>query len=146
MKSIHRAAPLLLFATTLLLVLPGKGRPSEGNAPGPAEVRYPQDAPARWDQLFDRHDAAGLAGEYSESAVSMPFYAPALNGRKALRADFEKFFAENDGARHETRVVEGGREMADRMGDLECGPARPLTAPDEEGDGLRRGGRAAEKR
>ena len=67
---------------------------------------YPEDAPARWDRLFSAHDADGLAALYSASAISMPFSAETLHGRDALRADFAKFFSENEGARHTTRVVE----------------------------------------
>lgn len=106
MKSMGRAVSLLLFTAAFLLVLPGRAHSAEKSSSGPSTLSYPLDSPARWDQLFDKHDAAALAGEYSESVVSMPFDAPDMNGRKALQADFEKFFAENDNARHETRVVQ----------------------------------------
>jgi uncharacterized protein (TIGR02246 family) len=74
--------------------------------PGTAGPAYPQDAPAVRDRLFNQHDAAALAAQYAESATSMPFDTPSIQGRAALQADFAKFFAANAGARHETRVVE----------------------------------------
>lgn len=67
---------------------------------------YPQDAPKVWDRLFGERDAARLVELYAEDAISMPFDAPTIQGRKALQADFEKFFAANEGTRHETRVAE----------------------------------------
>ena len=73
---------------------------------GPAETPYPKDAPAVWDKLFNAHDAADLAAQYSESVESMPFNAPAVRGRKAMQAEFARFFELNEKARHETNVVE----------------------------------------
>ena len=73
---------------------------------GPAETPYPKDAPAVWDRLFNAHDAAALAAQYSDSVESMPFSAPTVRGRKVMQADFARFFEQNANARHETNVVE----------------------------------------
>jgi ketosteroid isomerase-like protein len=62
-------------------------------------------AGAEWDRLFNSGDAALLAALYAEDAISMPFNAPTVEGRHALQAEFDKFFAENAG-RHETLVDE----------------------------------------
>jgi uncharacterized protein (TIGR02246 family) len=64
-----------------------------------------------WDKYFNSADAAKLASLYSEEAVSIPPNLPTLHGRKAVRADFEAFFASHT-ARHETIVerilIDGG--------------------------------------
>jgi len=72
---------------------------------GPAGA-YPTEAPVTWDKFFDAHDAAALAAEYSEAVMSMPYNAPTVTGRAAVQAEFEKFFAQNEGATHKTRVEE----------------------------------------
>jgi uncharacterized protein (TIGR02246 family) len=59
---------------------------------------------AEWDARFDAGDAVGLSALYAVDAVSMPYDAPALRGRAALRADFASFFASNTSQRHETHV------------------------------------------
>jgi ketosteroid isomerase-like protein len=56
-----------------------------------------------WDRLFNASEAAKLASLYADDAISMPPNNPTVNGRKALQADFESFFAGNS-ARHETMV------------------------------------------
>jgi ketosteroid isomerase-like protein len=46
-----------------------------------------------------------LAEQYAEDAISMPPNAPTVRGRKAILAEFEKFFRENEGG-HRTDVDE----------------------------------------
>jgi ketosteroid isomerase-like protein len=62
-----------------------------------------------WDRLFNLGDAAKLSALYAEDVVSMPPNAPTLQGRKAVEADFQSFFAANV-ARHQTVVDEIVRE------------------------------------
>ncbi len=62
-------------------------------------------ASEEWDNLFNAGDAAKLAPLYAENVISMPPNLPTIQGRKALQADFESFFAANV-ARHETTVDE----------------------------------------
>ena len=59
---------------------------------------------AEWDARFNAGDAVGLSALYAVDAVSMPYDAPPLRGRAALRADFGSFFAVNTRQRHETHV------------------------------------------
>ena len=69
-------------------------------------IAYPTDAPETWDELFDTHDAAALAAEYSVDVISMPFNARTVTGRDAVQEEFERFFTLNPGATHRTDVEE----------------------------------------
>lgn len=75
-------------------------------------------ASTEWDRLFNIGDAAKLASLYAENAISMPPGNPTVQGRSALQADFESFFASNF-ARHETMV-----DMILQEGDLAIEVAR----------------------
>jgi uncharacterized protein (TIGR02246 family) len=68
-----------------------------------SEQKALQQCSAEWDRLFNARDAARLAQLYAADAVSMPPGAATLQGREALRKEFESFFAANT-ARHETTV------------------------------------------
>jgi ketosteroid isomerase-like protein len=61
---------------------------------------------AEWDRSFNAGELTILAALYAEDAVSMPFNAPTVRGRRALQAEFERLFRENDNVRHETFVDE----------------------------------------
>ncbi len=92
-----------------------------GSAPSYARIGRPspdsdrlalERAVRRWDERFREGDVQGLARLYAPDAVSMPFNAPAVRGRAAIAAEFQKFFAQNTGQRHSTRIekldVDGG--------------------------------------
>lgn len=86
--------------------------------PGPTHQEELRQASADWDRLFNLGDAEKLAALYAEDTISMPPNSPTVQGRRAMQADFESFFASNV-ARHET--------MADRIfnqGDLAIEAAR----------------------
>ena len=61
-------------------------------------------ASVAWDEAHNAADVARLTQLYSESAVSMPYNRPALEGRSAIEADFREFFA-GFTARHKTTIV-----------------------------------------
>lgn len=61
-------------------------------------------ASVTWDEAHNAADLARLMQLYSDSAVSMPYNRPALEGRTAIEADFREFFAGFD-ARHKTTIL-----------------------------------------
>lgn len=65
------------------------------------DTEYLKNAGAEWDKLFNARDVANLSNLYAEDAVSMPYNYQTVRGKKAIRAEFEKFLEQND-ARHET--------------------------------------------
>jgi uncharacterized protein (TIGR02246 family) len=69
----------------------------------PQQEEELRQASAEWDKLYNAGNAANLAALYDENTISMPPNSPTLQGRKALQADFESFFAGNI-ARHQTVV------------------------------------------
>jgi uncharacterized protein (TIGR02246 family) len=92
------AASLLLLAGCQSV---SDSRPRrELDAPQREELRQ---VSAEWDRLFNTADTAKLASLYAEDAVSMPPNSPTVQGRKAIQAEFEAFFASN-AAHHETIV------------------------------------------
>ena len=99
----RRSAPVCVMLGAVLLALSCGG---DTAGPSGSSTPYPEDASATWDRLFDAHDAAALAAEYSDTAVSMPYNAQTVTGRAALQAEFERFFVQNDGATHQTHVEE----------------------------------------
>lgn len=62
-------------------------------------------ASAEWDSTYAAGDAAALSELYSDSAVSMPYERPALEGRAAIAADFGGFFADYT-SKHRTQILE----------------------------------------
>jgi ketosteroid isomerase-like protein len=79
----------------------------------PSDREIVSNASTVWDRLFNPRDILKLAEQYAENAVSMPPTSPTIHGRKAILAEFEKFFRENEG-RHKTEVDEiiGGTNWA----------------------------------
>lgn len=73
------------------------------NAPkeNTSDGEYLKNAGAEWDKLFNARDIANLSDLYAEDAVSMPYNYQTVSGKKAIRAELEKFLEQND-ARHET--------------------------------------------
>src|SRR5262244_846977 len=61
-------------------------------------------ASAAWDEAHNAADLSRLVQLYSDSAVSMPYNRPALEGRAAIEADFREFFAAFN-AKHKTTIV-----------------------------------------
>jgi len=78
---------------------------TEQSSNAPKEItgdgEYLKNAGAEWDKLFNARDVANLADQYAEDAVSMPYNYQTVTGKKAIRAEIEKFLEQND-ARHET--------------------------------------------
>jgi uncharacterized protein (TIGR02246 family) len=103
--SIMKAILFLPVAAGLLLLT---GCRSAADSRSHRRLGVPQQeelrqASAEWDDLFNAGNAAKLALLYAEDAVSMPPNSPTVQGRSAIQADFESFFAVNV-ARHETIV------------------------------------------
>ena len=88
---------LILFAV-LLNVSCRSEQSSNTNASPEESLR---NASADWDKLFNARDVANLADQYSDDAISMPYNYQTVRGKKAIRAELEKFLEQND-ARHET--------------------------------------------
>lgn len=57
-----------------------------------------------WDEAFNAENIDQLMALYAEGAVSLPPGFPALEGKEAIRGDFEYIFAEFDYT-HETEIV-----------------------------------------
>jgi len=93
---------LILTLATCLLLLTSCQTAPHSQAHEHPELRQ---ASVEWDRVFNAHDTTTLAGFYAEDAISMPPNSPTVRGRKAIRAEFESFFAANV-ARHETFVDE----------------------------------------
>ena len=66
-----------------------------------SDGEYLKNAGAEWDKLFNARDIANLADRYAEDAVSMPYNYQTVRGKKAIRAELEKFLEQNE-AQHET--------------------------------------------
>lgn len=58
-----------------------------------------------WDEAFNAEDLSALMALYADGAVSMPPGYPALEGKEAIRQDFEYIFANFDWE-HETTIVD----------------------------------------
>ena len=112
-RSVHRydrwfaVTSVLPVVAALLVALPGcqpSGKPPSqtgGSAGAEEEVRA---ASAAWDEAHNAGDLAKLVALYGDSAVSMPFNRPALEGRAAIEADFRAFF-DTYTAHHTTEIV-----------------------------------------
>lgn len=98
-RSISLAAVVALGAAACQPLAPQPRQPDL--AADEAAVRA---ASAAWDDAHNAGDAGRLATLYTEDAVSMPPNRPAIEGRPAIAADFQGFFA---GARadHRTEFV-----------------------------------------
>ena len=95
----------LFLLVALIIVMCGcqtSRAPGGGNS---SDLAYLRTAPEEWDRLFNLQDAGKLAALYAEDAVSMPFNASTLRGRKAIQGNSQQFFAQNTG-KHETFVDE----------------------------------------
>ena len=62
-------------------------------------------ASAAWDEAFNSEDLEGLMALYTDASVSMPPGLPDLEGKAAIRADYE-FLFENFDFDHVTTVVQ----------------------------------------
>ena len=103
--SLWLTAPILLS----LLLFGASCRTNQGSTEqknsAATDSEYLRNAGAQWDKLFNTRDTSSLASLYAEGAVSMPYNAPTVRGRKAIQAELDKFLSENTG-RHETSVEE----------------------------------------
>jgi uncharacterized protein (TIGR02246 family) len=101
----HRSTMAKAWAIAAMLIGLAACGPQPGSATSAAgadgQVRA---ASAAWDEAHDSGDASRLTQLYSESAVSMPYGRPAIEGRSAIEADFREFFAAHT-ARHKTSIV-----------------------------------------
>lgn len=101
-----RAKSLIGSASVIALLLACR---APGGAPEVRDGRVDAEgalraASAAWDEAHNSADVGALLELYDETAVSMPFDRPALEGRDAIAADLAAFFAEFN-ARHETTIV-----------------------------------------
>lgn len=101
-----RFPPVTLLILSILLLAVSCRNEQTTSAPAAKENlsgdEYPKKAPAEWDKFFNSRDAANLSDLYAEDAVSMPYNYQTVNGKKAIRAEFEKFFEQNEATKHET--------------------------------------------
>ena len=101
----HARARALIIAASFVFTLAACGRtatPASSTDAGAADaVRA---VSAAWDEAHNAANLEALIQLYSESAVSMPYSRPALEGLPAIEADFREFFAGYN-ARHETTIV-----------------------------------------
>ena len=97
-----QSAALLSLLLLLVTGCQTNRDPAGGNT---GDLTYLRTAPEEWDRIFNSSDATKLAAFYADDAVLMPENAPTLRGRKAIEADFEKYFVQYT-ARHETFVDE----------------------------------------
>lgn len=101
----HRStiAEALAIAAMLIGMAACQPQPSAATFAAGADGQV-RAASAAWDQAHDAGDAKRLIQLYSETAVSMPYGRPAIEGRSAIEADFREFFAAHT-ARHKTSIV-----------------------------------------
>jgi uncharacterized protein (TIGR02246 family) len=95
---------MAIVAASLLVTLQGcqpAGPRTPDTAGGVDAVRA---ASVAWDEAHNAADLSRLIQLYADSAVSMPYNRPALEGPRAIEADFREFF---DGfqATHKTTIV-----------------------------------------
>lgn len=95
------AATTIILALALTACQPSDPSPASANASAADSARA---ASVAWDEAHNAGDLARLIELYSESAASMPYNRPALEGRSAIEADFREFFA-GFNARHKTTIV-----------------------------------------
>src|ERR1041385_4130640 len=88
----------------LALFLGCKSSPTPGGG-SPTDLTYLRTAAEDWDRLFNSQDTSKLSALYAEEAISMPFNAPTVRGRKGITFEKQQFFAQNTG-KHETFVDE----------------------------------------
>ena len=111
--SVRRPGPLhrtvaAELAIALLFLFTAACRPQGDSSPeanGSADAEnLVRAASAAWDEAHNSSDLAALMQLYSETAVSMPYSRPAIEGRAAIEADFQEFFASFQ-AQHKTTIV-----------------------------------------
>jgi uncharacterized protein (TIGR02246 family) len=95
------AAALIFSASSLACHASTTSPPARDAAADEAAVRA---ASAAWDEAHNAGDVMRLMDLYADSAVSMPFNRPALDGRAAIEADFRAFLAEAT-PHHRTEIV-----------------------------------------
>jgi uncharacterized protein (TIGR02246 family) len=115
-RSNMNSIQFLALAASLLVVVGCQSSTQSRTQRQPSASQQEEElrqASTEWDRSFNSGDAAKLASLYAELAISMPPNNPTLQGRKALQADFESFFAANI-ARHQTTVdkIEMDRDLA----------------------------------
>lgn len=95
----------LLLNTVLLCSALFASAQAQPSAAPDSSVTTLERAGVVWDSLFNSGNIEALTNTYAEDVTSMPFSAPTVHGRKALKAELEKFLAAYN-ARHETRIQE----------------------------------------
>ncbi len=103
--SVSIAAATLALAVSLFVVA---CRSADGGAPwasGSADAaNLVRRASVAWNEAHNAADGGRLMQLYTDTAVSIPYNRPALEGRAAIEADFREFFA-NFTAHHKTAIV-----------------------------------------
>ena len=95
---------LLLLAAAAAAVASNGLTPSIGRADTGRESQI-REASEAWDDAFNTEDLDALMALYADEAGSMPPGFPALEGKQAIRSDFEYIFANFDWE-HETTIVD----------------------------------------
>lgn len=95
------AATTITLALALTACQPSAPAPASANASAADAARA---ASVTWDEAHNAADLTRLMQLYSDSAVSMPYNRPALEGRSAIEADFRDFFG-GFNADHKTTIV-----------------------------------------
>jgi ketosteroid isomerase-like protein len=100
----------LLFSLFLLLamaavVVVGNGLTPSVAAADTGRESQIREASEAWDDAFNAEELDALMALYADEAVSMPPGFPALEGKQAIRSDFEYIFANFDWE-HETTIVD----------------------------------------
>jgi ketosteroid isomerase-like protein len=96
---------IVSFLAPWIAVFTGCKTASTSGGGNPTDLTYLRTAPEEWDRLFNLQDTSKLSALYAEDAISMPFNAPTVRGRKAIASDRQQFFTQNTG-KHETFVDE----------------------------------------
>ncbi len=101
----HHVWAVALISTNLALALTACEPAGTSVTPADAgAIDAVRSASAAWDKAHNAGQLDALMQLYSESAVSMPYSRPALEGRPAIEADFRSFF-EGFNAKHRTTIV-----------------------------------------
>jgi ketosteroid isomerase-like protein len=103
-KTLLFSLVLLLLATAAFAVVSNGLTPSVALAEKGRESQI-REASKAWDEAFNAEDLDRLMALYADGAVSMPPGFPALEGKQAIRSDFEVIFAQFDWE-HETTIVD----------------------------------------
>ena len=97
-----------VIASAMLLLLVVACQPQGDVSPqargGPPAEDQLRAASVAWDEAHNAADVDRLMQLYAETAVSMPYNRPALEGRAVIEADFREFFAAFT-AHHKTTII-----------------------------------------